>query len=595
MLIRSERLSVFFLIAVPFLLIFQGIDFTDTGWVLANYQQIFSDPSSVSYWFHLWLPNVIGGAWNVLFGGGGLISFKIAALLIFWLTAFLVYRGYKDTVPREDLCHALLLGMVLHFPGKITVIHYNNISTFFLILGCVLLLRGIKRKKRLSLFFSGAAASLAVFARIPNVLGFSLVFVLVYAWFLEKGRAADLVKDIAAFAAGIAAAAAAVIALMLPLGHFSLYRGAVADLFFGAGEDLSHYGSNTMEKKFFLDWGRAFFSGAVMIGFIYGARHICRKYIRGKHGKFVSRCGAAALALAVFFVTWREAWSESMVIVYPFTGFTALSCLAVMIFPDHRYKRQKPPALAALLLTVTLSTGSDTGMKVAAYGLIFGFPLALWFWRAPPDTGIALSSYEGNKLTGKSALDLSARRGVMACIMAVYTAYALPFTLRNVYRDSSARWRMTSPADHPMLRGIRTTPERAAAITSLLKELDRHVKPGDPLLTYESIPMVHFLAKTRPYLYNPWPILYLPGEFKKNLDKARTEREELPPAVLAKVETRSSRWPASGDVNSSETAKINRETLYAFLEASGYIKVWENEAFVILLPAVKSPPLLKQD
>jgi hypothetical protein len=129
-----------------------------------------------------------------------------------------------------------------------------------------------------------------------------------------------------------------------------------------------------------------------------------------------------------------------------------------------------------------------------------------------------------------------------------------------------------------------TTPERAAAIESLVAELGKWVHSGAVLLTYESIPMVHFLTGTRPYLYNPWPILYLPVEFKKYLDKARQERPELPLAVLAKIETRSSGWPGSGSVNGSETAKANRAILRNFLEEEKYEKIWENRAFEIFSP-----------
>jgi hypothetical protein len=169
----------------------------------------------------------------------------------------------------------------------------------------------------------------------------------------------------------------------------------------------------------------------------------------------------------------------------------------------------------------------------------------------------------------------------------IYIAYAVPFTLRNVYRDISLRWWMNSFVDHPMLRGMLTTPERAAAIEALTAELGKQIHPGDILLTYESIPMVHFLTNTQPYLYNPWPILYLPVEFKKYLDKARRERPEFPLAVLAKVETRSSGWPRSGSVNNTETAKADRAILRAFFEEEKYEKIWENGAFEIFAPPGK--------
>jgi hypothetical protein len=575
--------SLFFLVIVPAGLMFQGIDFTDTGWVLSNYQQIFLDPQSVSYWFHLWLPNIIGGIWNAFFGWGGLLSFKVAAVFIFWITAFCVYKVYKGFVSLKYLFPALLLGMVFHFPGKITVIHYNNISMLVLTLGAAILFFGLEKKSRPLIFLSGMACSLAVFARIPNIAGMAFVLVLVYAWMLEKGRLSGLVKNIGFFFLGVLAAAAIVTAAMFLLGHLSIYRDAVGELFAGTKENLSHYGANTMEKKFFVDWARALFAAGLMLGGFSCANIIIKK-IPVKHFRLVC---FAALALISSAVTWNNAWSESMVIVYPFIGCITLTCALIIVFAGNEYKKQKLLALITILLTGTLSVGSDTGMKVGAYAMIFGFPLLLWYWFELPETRFVVSTYQDGKLTRESRISWGRlfRRNLMTFILVLYIAYSIPFTFRNVYRDSSLRWKMNAQVNHSMLRGVFTSPERSAAIESLLAELERYVKPGDVLLAYESIPMLHFITQTRPYLYNPWPILYLPGEFDKKLKRASLERAELPVAVLAKVEMRSGSWPESGEVNMAETSKAARKLVHAFLAGPRYVKVWENEAFEIFLPA----------
>jgi hypothetical protein len=615
------------LIVIPLLLMFQGIDFTDTGWVLSNYQQIFSDPESVSYWFHLWLPNIIGGIWYKLFGWGGLLSFRTAAVLIFWLTAFLVYRVYKNafsisgrgsagstsepSISDGCLFLALVLGMALHFPSKITVIHYNNISTLFLTLSAAFLLAGINHRRMLFLYLSGAACCLSVFARLPNILGIFFLPVIVYARLLEpppeksSGKmlffSAGPVKQITVFILGGISALVVVLVLMAVLGHLDLYKDAVFDLFFGTKEDLSHYGSETIEKKFFLDWARALFAGSLMIALAYFAHFLIKKI----NLKWVKCFIFTAAVLVTFSLTWLRFRSESMILIYPVIGFITITCLQIIFFLGDEYKNQKLLALTTIVLMVILSAGSDTGMKVSSYAVIFGLPLVCWYWYELPENLIVLSTFYKNKplkestslpqadgtwtLRNESKLyfDRITKKNVISLIIIMYTAYAVPFTIRNVYRDNSLRWKMNAFVDHPMLRGILTTPERAAAIESLSAELEKRIHPGDFLLTYESIPMVHFLTGTRPYLYNPWPILYLPVEFKKCLDKARRERPELPPAVLAKIEMRSSGWPGSGSVNSSETARAGRAILYDFLEKEKYEKIWENGVFEILAPPEK--------
>jgi hypothetical protein len=143
---------------------------------------------------------------------------------------------------------------------------------------------------------------------------------------------------------------------------------------------------------------------------------------------------------------------------------------------------------------------------------------------------------------------------------------------------------MTSTVKAPLLKGVFTTPERASAIDSLFEELKNYAGENDYLLTFESIPMVYFMTKTRPYLSNPWPILYLPSEMQKAIGWAGTKRP-LPPAVFAKVQIRGRTWPDGSGVADFEPVNETRRLLLSFLEEKGYHKVWENNAFEILLPA----------
>jgi hypothetical protein len=461
--------------------------------------------------------------------------------------------------------------------------------------------------------------------------------VIVYAWLLEPGpkkapggkpfpAGAGLAKQITVFILGGVSALIIALVFMAVLGHLDLYKTAVFDLFFGAREDLSHYGSETIEKKFFLDWARALFAGSLMTALSYFTHFLIKiinRVVRkpqfpnnnrlktAKNVDFVEKSTFfgrlvreptglsnksnlnyvklfiyTAAALIAFSLTWLRFWSESMILIYPIIGFITITCLQIMLFLGGEYKAQKLLALTVVILMVILSVGSDTGMKVSSYSVIFGLPLVCWYWYELPESLILLSTFYKNKVVRESKLcfDRAVKRNIMSLIIIIYTAYAAPFTIRNVYRDNSLRWKMSAFVDHPMLRGTLTTPERAAAVESLLVELGKRVHSGAVLLTYESIPMVHFLTGTRPYLYSPWPILYLPVEFKQYLDKARRERPELPLTVLAKIEIRSSGWPGSGSVNGSETAKANRAILRNFLEEEKYEKIWENEAFEIFSP-----------
>jgi len=70
-------------IIFPYLLIFQGLDFTDVGHSLTNYQQVFIEPSSIQNSFACWLTNIIGGIWIKLVANLGLFGAKLGGALIF--------------------------------------------------------------------------------------------------------------------------------------------------------------------------------------------------------------------------------------------------------------------------------------------------------------------------------------------------------------------------------------------------------------------------------------------------------------------------------------------------------------------------------
>lgn len=571
------------LIFIPVLLSFQGLDLTDTGWVLSNYQQIFTDPESVSYWFHLWLTNIAGGLWNLLFKGAGLLSFKFAGVLIFWMTALIVYFLFKDILPKEYLLPALVSGMVFQFAGKITVIHYNNLTTLLLFLGIFLLVKGLRNNSRFLMFLSGFIFALNGFVRLPNILGILFVLIIIYDARANQYNIIHELMNIILFLSGALASIVLILGIMLILGHLPIYLSSVRDLFAGTGDELSHYKSNTIEKKFLYDHARAVLSSMIGLGSFY----LLTRILSSEKRLGIKRLFHVMITLFLSAGSYFFFWKEPMMLVYPVVGFTYFTCFLIMITQGKKDHGNKLIAFSVMIAFAILSVGSDTGMKVASYGFLIGFPLIFRFWILVPDLHISYESTLNGILLVHKNISLSqiARREAFIYFLLFYASFSVPLLIRDTYRDTPERWRMSTSISHPLLHGIFTTPERAEVVQGLLSEVSKYTKPGDFLLTFESIPMIHFLTQTRPYAYNPWSILYLPAEFERALNKARLERSKLPLIILATTQTRSSRWPNSGPVSNTETAAKNRKLLYKFLEEYKYKTVWENQAFRVLLPS----------
>ena len=221
------------IIAVPLLQSFRGLDLTDTGFVATNQRFIFTDPARVSYWFHLWLTNVVGGVIDLLFGGAGLLPMKLAAAVIFWGTAAAAFKLFKAAMPRELLWVGVAVSMVFGFADKINIVHYNNLSTLFMALGAWLIVDGCISRRRGLLFAAGFVLGLSILARVPNGLALALILIPLIVD-LAAANASHRIrpdgKGVLLYAAGAAAALAVGLSVMAALGHLHLYLASLRDL-----------------------------------------------------------------------------------------------------------------------------------------------------------------------------------------------------------------------------------------------------------------------------------------------------------------------------------------------------------------------------
>jgi hypothetical protein len=175
----------------------------------------------------------------------------------------------------------------------------------------------------------------------------------------------------------------------------------------------------------------------------------------------------------------------------------------------------------------------------------------------------------------------------VACAVMIVT-YGVLGLWRTPYRDTQDRTQLTHAVHHPKLRGIFTNQRRAQTIQQLVDVLPSYVHAGDPVIAFEYIPMIHYLTDTVPYLYNPNPMYYSAAQFSEALERALTERRELPLLVTAKGDVDIG-WP--GDVGRGVATDLPkfammRAIMERFKQRYGYVKKWENNYFEIWRPAV---------
>jgi hypothetical protein len=180
-------------------------------------------------------------------------------------------------------------------------------------------------------------------------------------------------------------------------------------------------------------------------------------------------------------------------------------------------------------------------------------------------------------------MDAKAFRVLTLTIVLALFAKSLITAWRYTYYESSNRFAMTHSIEHPLLVGVYTTKERAKVVSELLDAMAHVVKPGEELLAYNSIPTIHFLTETRPWLGNAWPDIFTTEVLTAKIQQKELEGTKLPYIVRARFATWSHTWPQVVEpLFMAWGIADTREILTKFVQRHRYVVVWSNDFFEIL-------------
>ena len=183
--IISDKLFFLAIFVFQLILIFQGIDLSDEGFLATFYQEIFKNPESVQYSFMFWLTGILGGLYFKLFPFLGLWGLRFAGVLITTSTAIFVYILLKKYINR----HYLMLGIflvILSLNNDVKELNYNNLSALTCVAVVYFLFNGLKKRSFIKLFICGVFVSLSLFIRPPNILELGFALGIIYYGYVEK-------------------------------------------------------------------------------------------------------------------------------------------------------------------------------------------------------------------------------------------------------------------------------------------------------------------------------------------------------------------------------------------------------------------------
>ena len=584
-----------FLFLFQVILIFQGIDLSDEGFLSIFYQQIFKNPESVQYNFMFWGTGIIGGLYFKLFSFLGVWGLRLGGVLVTTGTAVLAYRLLKNYLNEGYLKLSLFL-IVITLNNDIKEINYNNLSALFNLVMVYLLYRGLKRRSALLIFLSGSFVALNVFIRPPNLLCTGIVGAVLYYGLLFNNSRKTILQQTVWFLAGFAVCFALILLTIRALGHWEIFTNAIRLLFNmgkvnpAAAPQQSDYGIFKLFKQLRANNLKSvFISLCIFGGLLMGITVFST--IKKKFTFFhkLSRLIIYLFALSILILTVVGV-IDHWFILYFYTGIIVIVFVLLLLIqsdPDIRFLMA-----CGCFILITYPFASSAGILTAGrYSFWIGLPIAINYLFNIHSIQNDLS-FSGEKSNGNLQVvithhQLNVGRGLLLVILVfngLYYSYNYPFF------DWRNRAGMHYPLENRYLKGIYTTRGRAEVLNELLAASNHWVKKGDYVLAYDCLPMYNFLTETTPYIRSAYPWLYESEIFKSELDRAKQKTGTLPVVVIQTIQTigDGSGWPektlttdySQWDLNQGRNKYMNE-----FLEENHYREVWTNKYFKILIPS----------
>jgi len=549
------------LIILPLSQAFRGLDLTDTGFLLTNQRFIFSNPQSVSYWFHLWLTNIIGGIWDSFFGNWGILPHRIAAAIIVWLSVLIILRGLYRFVPdRKIILISSVSAIGFQLISKIPVIHYNSLSNLFFLLGASALIQGALSDRKMY-GIAGFVLALNIFVRLPNLPGLTLIAMIPVLNLVARDQTQKTLFDSKAlgyYLLGIISGFILTLITMAALGHLHIYFKSVADMFGPVPINAGKYSLKLQILRPIRDTVYALGFGGLFMLALALFTGIMTRFQKN----FPRLMLLITIIATVYILCLRLGFTNRSAKYLSYLIIGASYWLALYAVFSAAVDRQlRISYLLVCAIAFLLNIGSDLGIETSMYVI----PALV------PGSYLILTSFVQRLPNHSSPIKIQNPGIILLAFLAPLTLYG---ALSQVYRDGASG---TTFATHQQLVGVATSEARAQVLDEALAVLAQVVPAGTPLLAYDSLPLIHFASHTPPYLQNPWPVQFH-HEYLRALYVKAEKRGDLPPVLVCTLNPRYGSWPIAG------APPVGIDDFFNFLNRNRYHEYWTNGALTLLLP-----------
>lgn len=226
----------------------QGFDAIDMGHCMTFYQNIFTRPDAMPFYFNIYLTGVVGGLWNMLFGGWGVLGSRLLEVLTEAAAIALMYGAFRPWMRTTGMA-VTAIGTSFLFPTLFISFHYDTLSFLCMAASIHAFMRWVRGGRLLWLGVAGLWLGVNFFARTVNGVLWSMALI-PFLWGCRHSWRQGW-TNASVHVGGIVAGCLLVFSLMACLGHCGLFWDGFCGAFSKfTGHEDTHSSSGLLSAYF---------------------------------------------------------------------------------------------------------------------------------------------------------------------------------------------------------------------------------------------------------------------------------------------------------------------------------------------------------
>ena len=579
---RIDYLLGGLLFLLPFLHVCIGVNTTDQGYNLANFELF---PHMNQTWMiSTLIANIVGKLLTWLPFGHFMLGMNVYCTLLLSILSVVFFVVLKKDFSKYAVFCGLVIAISFSWAPKVTL--YQYLSYYLFNAAALMLLWGLRKENRRLLFGAGVVLGINLFVRFPNILHTALIVVVVYAAILRKKHFQELMKDILMCIAGYFAVAIPGIVLIEIIWGRGAYPGMINSLFAMTDTATSYSPFSMFTSVYYAYaenwyWFKWFLLEALAGVLVYG-------FLRKKWMKYAMQlflvCGFVVILRFYWYWGMFNVKYTAYESVYVWGANLLMLAGLIMAFavvlPKVTFEL-KLYGLAMLVIIGITPLGSNNVLYSNFNNLyllapvLAGMTELLW----------QRCQNQDRKEVGRKVWNFSAIPLVLVSTMLIGITAMQTFLFHGcfVFGDTKITAETSAKVEgNKKLTGMITTRDNAESLSQLSRFIEENDLTGSETIVWSQAPILYYILDTPCAIGHFWPSLdsYPYEEFVRDIE----EMEEYPMIIYQSIYYEDLiKGAPEGDRKSQVIAEI--------LQKGNYEEVFRNGYYTVCLPGGKASDL----